>query len=543
MQNKLYFGDNLDILRRHIPDESIDLIYIDPPFNSNRNYFVLFKDRTGKASAAQEAAFQDTWTWTQDSEATYKEIITTSPNRDLATTIEALRQFLKETPMMAYLVAMSIRAMEMHRVLKQTGSFYLHCDPTASHYLKIVLDTIFSADNFRNEIIWKRTLAKGLSTRQLPNNHDVILCYQRSEAATWSTSVAFKAYDLTNLDDKTDVKYSLRDAEGRKYQLTSLINPNSNRPHLTYEFLGVTRVWRWTKARMQAAYEDGLIVQTEPGRVPRYKRYLDEQRGRPLGDVWNDIPPINSRATERLGYPTQKPLALLERIIDASSNPGDVVLDCYCGCGTTVTAAHKLGRQWIGIDITAVAVAIIKSRLENSFDDLRGKVKVDGFPTDLEGARQLFEMDPHRFQVWACTLIDAFPLTKKGADAGVDGWLNFLDLDETPQRAVVQVKGGKSQVAQVRDFCHVVQREKASLGFFICFGDVTEPMRTEAVKEGYWTDAGRHDFPKVQILTIADLLSGAGRAKYPSQFGRSMLGFKARIQEQAGLQSELFDDD
>jgi site-specific DNA-methyltransferase (adenine-specific) len=539
MRNKLYFGDNLDILRRHIPDECIDLIYIDPPFNSNRNYFVLFKDRTGKASAAQEAAFQDTWTWTQDSEATYKVIITTSPNRDLATTIEALRHFLKESPMMSYLVAMSIRAMEMHRVLKQSGSFYLHCDPTASHYLKIALDTIFGGNNFRNEVIWKRTNVHS-DSKTWSRVTDTILFYTKSAVFTWNAP--YGPHSAGHIE----AKYRMKDETGRAYTLSDMTSPNP-RPHMMYEWRGYPypkNGWRYSQDTMAKLDEEGRIWYPEDNtKRPRLKRYLDEMLGTLRSNCWTDISPINSQAAERLGYPTQKPLALLERIIRASSNSGDLVLDCYCGCGTSVTAAHKLGRQWIGVDITAVAVAIIKSRLENSFDDLKGKVIVDGFPTDIEGARQLFEMDPHRFQVWACTLIDAFPLTKKGADAGVDGWLNFLDLDETPQRAVVQVKGGKVQVAQVRDFCHVVQREKAAIGFFLCFGDVTEPMRTEAVKEGYWTDAGRHDFPKVQILTIADLLSGAARAKYPSQFGRSMLGYKARVQEQAGLQPDLFEEE
>ena len=238
---------------------------------------------------------------------------------------------------------------------------------------------------------------------------------------------------------------------------------------------------------------------------------------------------------ESLGYPTQKPLALLERIIQASSKPGDVVMDCYCGCGTTVTAAQKLGRQWVGIDVTAVAIGIIKSRLENSFPDLKGKVYVDGFPTDLEGARQLFEIDPYRFQVWACTLIDAYPLTKKGADGGIDGWLNFYDLDDTMKRAVVQVKGGKVQVGLIRDFAHVVTREKAAIGFFLCMGDVTGPMRNEALKEGYWTDAGGRDWPKVQILTAADLLSGQARALFPAQDKVSLLGYKAKKQDKADI--------
>jgi len=538
MENKLFFGDNLEVLRDHVPDDSVDLIYIDPPFNSNRNYFVLFKDRTGKASAAQEAAFEDTWTWTEDSEATYKELVARNPNRDLATTTESLRQFLKETPMMAYLTAMAIRLIEIHRVLKPTGSFYLHCDPTASHYLKLLLDTVFGPRNYRNEIVWERTSSHNDSKKWM-QVHDTLFYYCKSSQYTWNAE--YLGHDPSYV--KEFYRYS--DERG-VFRLDHIIRSASMgpRPNLAYEYSGYTPDWGWrvVREKLEKLDADNRIYRSGTGR-PYIKRYLAEQTGTPIKSVITDIHPVSAVGKERLGYPTQKPLALLERIISVSSNPGDCVLDCYCGCGTTVTAAHRLGRKWIGIDITAVSVAIIKSRLENSFDDLKGKVQVEGFPQDAESARQLFEIDPYRFQAWACTLIDAYPLTKKGADAGIDGWLNFFDLDDTSQRAVVQVKGGKVQLGQIRDFCHVVQREKAAIGFFICFGDVTDPMRKEAIKEGYWTDVGRHDYPKVQILTIADLFAGTARARYPSQHGKSMLGFKASHQERAGQQKELFDDD
>jgi len=242
--------------------------------------------------------------------------------------------------MMAYLAMMAPRLVELRRVLKETGCVFLHCDPAASHYLKLLMDAVFGADNFRNEIIWQRTLSKGLTTRALPDNHDVILSYQKTDKGMWHPDVMCQPYDLDDLDAKTLQKYSQKDSAGRRYQLTSLLNPNPDRPNLTYEFLGITRVWRWTKDRMQAAYDAGLIVQPRPGAVPRFKRYLDEQRGKPLGDVWTDIPPLNSQAIERLGYPTQKPEALLERIIAGSSSEGDTVLDPFCGCGTTI-ARHK----------------------------------------------------------------------------------------------------------------------------------------------------------------------------------------------------------
>ncbi len=537
--NVLYFGNNLPVLREKIADESIDLCYCDPPFNSSRNFFVLFKDRTGQASAAQENAFEDTWTWNEDSEAAYKELVVACPNRDLATTTEALRSFLKETPMMAYLVAMAVRLFEIHRALKPTGSFYLHCDPTASHYLKVLLDVIFGPENFRNEIIWKRTNTHS-DSKTWSRVSDTIFFYTKSAKFTWNPTY------LPLSEKHVASKYRAVDENGRRYTLSDMRSPNP-RPNLMYEWKGHqphANGWAYSKETMAKLDAEGRIwYPDDKAKRPRLKRFLDSQPGTLMGNVWTDIPPINAQAGERLGYPTQKPLALLERIINASSRPGDVVLDCYCGCGTTVTAAHKLGRQWIGIDVTAVSVAIIKSRLENSFDDLKGRVEVDGFPQDFESARQLFEMDPHRFQVWACTLIDAYPLTKKGADGGIDGWLNFLDLDDTPQRAVVQVKGGKVGVGHVRDFCHVVAREKAALGFFLCLADVSEPMRTEATKEGFWTDAGRRDFPRVQLLSVADLLAHTARARFPAQDKASLLGYKAGPQTKPAGQTGLFGDE
>ncbi len=539
--NTLFYGDNLDVLRQRIADGTVDLIYIDPPFNSNRNYFVLFKDRTGRASAAQDEAFTDTWVWGEDSEAHYNEILLHCPNRDMAVTIEALRRVLRETPMMAYLVAMSLRLIEMHRVLKPTGSLYLHCDPTASHYLKIILDVVFSPQNFRSEVIWKRTSAHSSAKRFGPV-HDVILYFVKSDAAKWRP--LHTGYDAAYISS-----HYRADENGRYFTLSDLTGAGTRSGPSGQDWRGFSpdgkgRHWATTPDDLDRMDQEGRIYWPVKGGWPRYVRYLDELRGVPLQDVWDDIAPINAKASERLGYPTQKPLALLERIVSASSDPGDVVLDCFCGCGTTVTAAQKLGRQWIGIDITAVAVGIIKSRLEDVFPELRGNVPVVGFPKDLESARQLFEADPHKFQIWAATLIGAYPLTKKGADGGIDGWLNFLDLKGDAHRAVVQVKGGKVQVGQVRDFCHVVAREKATLGFFLCFGDdknpITKPMRDEAVKEGFWTSAGGHDYPRVQILSVAGLLAHTETPRLPPQDKRSLLGFKAAKQSTKAGQPELF---
>lgn len=539
MTNRLYYGDNLTILREYIKDETVDLIYLDPPFNSNRNYNVLFKDEGGEDSEAQITAFEDTWHWNMETERIYNELVTEGPEK-VSAMISALRQFIGTNQMMAYLVMMAVRLVELHRVLKPTGSLYLHCDPTASHYLKIVLDTIFGVENFKNEIIWKRTIAKGLTTKRLPSNHDTIFRYSKSENYFWNQDAIFQPYDPENLDPKTASKYKYRDPDGRIYRLDSLINPNPNRPNLTYEFLGVTRVWRWTKKRMQAAYEAGLVIQTKPGTVPQGKRYLDEQRGRPLGDVWTDINPINSQAAERLGYPTQKPLALLERIIEASSNPGDVVLDPFCGCGTAIEAAEKLNRTWIGIDITHLAISLIKYRMQGAFPE--AKYEIIGEPWSISAARQLAKDNRFQFQWWALSLVRARPLGgeagskagKKGADRGIDGVINFIDDRKgSPKKVIIQVKSGKVSSRDIRDLVGTIEREKAPIGAFITLEEPSRDMITEAASAGFYrSELWNEEFPRVQILTIDALLQDA-QIKMPPQHGT----FKeARRQRRGGAE-------
>ena len=323
-KNTLYYGDNLYILR-DMPNEFVDLVYLDPPFNSNRNYNVLFKEETGKDSAAQIEAFGDTWHWNDKAEEAYHALVT-QQDEAISKMIEAMRQFIGANQMMAYLVMMAARLVELHRVLKPTGSLYLHCDPTASHYLKVVLDTIFGAQNFRNEIVWKRSNPKSHISRNFPTCTDTILRFTKSGQYTYHQP--YESHD----PEYVESAYKYTDENGL-YRLLPLLNPNDDRPNLTYEFLGVKRVWRWTKERMQKAYEDGLVVQLKPGAVPQYKKYLADSKGRTVTNCWTDIP--QAAGNEALGYPTQKPVTLLERILSASSNPGDLVLDPFCGCGTT----------------------------------------------------------------------------------------------------------------------------------------------------------------------------------------------------------------
>ena len=505
MTNTLYYGDNLHVLREHIADQSVDLIYLDPPFNSNANYNILFKSPEGQSSESQIEAFEDTWHWNESAEAAFDEVMR-SGNTDAFTLLRAMRDFLGENDMMAYLAMMAVRLLQLHRVLKPTGSLYLHCDPTASHYLKLLLDGVFGAANFVNEVVWERTAPKGHALTRFPSTHDVVFFYRKSEGAAWNPQ--YGSYDEGYIESHYS---SVEEGTGRRYQLDNLLNPNKNRPNLTYEFLGITKVWRWTKDRMQKAYDDGLVVQSAPGKVPRFKRYLDEQKGMALTSVWTDIPPLNSQAQERLGYPTQKPLALLERIIAATSNEGDVVLDPFCGCGTTIHAAQKLRRRWIGIDITHIAIAKVEQRLkkafkENVFEELEFEVK--GRPQSLADAQDLAARDKHQFELWALSVVDADPWKggRKGADSGIDGIIWFKPDGKRTEKAIVEVKGGGVGVKDIGRLAQVMQREGAPLGVFITAQNPTRAMERDAASVGIWThDEPVWRVPRLQIITLAEL--------------------------------------
>lgn len=364
--NHLYYGDNLTILREHIRDESIDLIYLDPPFNSQATYNVLFRSPTGPQAPTGAEAFKDTWHWTDEAEKAFDEVMT-SGNTNAAEMLRAIRSFLKENDMMAYLTMMAVRLLELHRVLKEPGTIYLHCDSTASHYLKIVMDAIFNIRNFQNEISWKRTTTKSdfrQGAKNWPRIRDVLLHYAKDVERQAVFHQPFTAYS----EEYIASKYHHQDTDGRKYMLDKLTAPGmGSRGHPQYEFMGVNRYWTYNRKKMEQLALEGRIIQPSLGAVPRYKRYLDEVKGIAIGDTWDDISAINSMAQERLGYPTQKPIALLERIIQASSNEGDIVLDPFCGSGTTIHAAQKIRRQWIGIDISPVAISLIEKRLNDAF--------------------------------------------------------------------------------------------------------------------------------------------------------------------------------
>ncbi len=465
MENTLYYGDNLKVIREFIQNETIDLIYLDPPFNSNRTYNVLFKDESGISSDAQITAFDDSWHWGQTAQDTYNELVTKSPG-NFGQMIQSLYQFIGANQMMAYLVMMAIRLIELHRVLKPTGSLWLHCDPTASHYLKILLDMIFGAKSFRNEIIWCYTRPSA-SVNQFPRTHETLFWYSKSDRAVF-----------------------YRDSIRVPYNEETLARSNRN---------------PGTKSVMGSKGKDRL---NPLGKIP---------------ESWWVIPILQGNSSEKLGYPTQKPLALLERIILATSKPGDLVLDPFSGCGTCITAAQKLHRHWIGIDITHLAISMHKSRLKDSFGlEPKKDYRLVGEPEDLPGAYQLSLDDRFQFEAWAISLVEARPMNRptqslvgqreihKGFDRGIDGIINFLDDRKGGvKKALVQVKSGKVNSGHIRDLKGVLDREKAQIGVFITLEPPSREMTTEALTSGtYHSEIWDRDYPKIQIVSIEELLNG-----------------------------------
>lgn len=552
--NKLFFGDNLVILREHVPDESVDLIYLDPPFNSKADYNVLFKTTSGEDSAAQAIAFKDTWTWDQEAAAAFHEVMT-GPGvpANLRNLMESLKKFLtgdtgqKGNSMMAYLTMMALRLVELRRVLKPTGSLYLHCDPTASHYIKLVLDAVFGVKNFKNEIIWQRVNAKSNVQRKFGAVHDVVMYYSRSIGKeTWNQptrelSEAHIASSYRHVEEET----------GRRYMSSDLTASMSRASRgQVYEWRGIrpppSRCWVYAEDKMEALFAENRIVLSSTG-YPRLKRYLDESQGERVHDIFFDLPFIGSHDPERLGYPTQKPEALLERIIRTSSNEGDVVLDPFCGCGTTIAVAERLGRRWIGIDITYLAVDLMERRL---LDQFCGKVgvqvlsdvpvqkrrqalreywskgksdllpllqpglkpyEVAGDPKTAEDAKALFHNEPYQFEWWAVAMLGAQGKERKrGADRGIDGVIIFQDKEGEYQRALVSVKGGGLKREMIATLKGDMQREGAVIGILVTNEPPTAPMKAEAADAGRWASRmfPERSYPVIQTLTAAEILDG-----------------------------------
>ena len=560
MTNKLFYGDNLDVLRDQIPRESVDLIYLDPPFNSNANYNILFKSKTGDGSDAQIEAFEDTWHWNDKAEQAFDEVAR-SGNTKAFDLLNAMRGFLGDNDMMAYLAMMAVRLLELHRVLKPTGSLYLHCDPTASHYLKLLLDGVFGPAGYRTELSWKRSSAHSDAKQgrtQYGNIRDVIFFYSKGPVYTWN-------WLFTNYDKAyTDTAYRLTDPDGRRYRRDNLtaakpggdvsylwpvkraiggqweadLDNEFQSPLEGWEYKQVPpynrRFWAYSKDNLRLFAQAGRLAYASSG-MPEYKRYLDEMPGVPLQNNWDDIPP--AIGAESLGYPTQKPVALLERIIAASSNEGDVILDPFCGCGTAVHAAQKLGRQWIGIDVTHLAISLIEKRMRDAFPGI--EFTVEGTPKDLASAQDLAARDKYQFQWWAVSMVDALPFggKKKGADGGIDGIIYFKPDGKKTEKALVSVKGGNNlSVTMIRDLHSAMEREKAPIGVFICAGMPTRPMETEAAAVGrFKSEATGRTYPRLQIITLAELFQG----KKPDIPYVDQASIKRAKREEPGKQDRL----
>lgn len=523
--NRLYYGDNLDVLRRHVGAASVDLIYLDPPFKSNQDYNVLFAEQDGTRSAAQITAFEDTWGWDAAAAHDFEEVVRAGGRP--AEVLSAFMTFLGPSDMLAYLSMMAPRLVEMARVLKSSGSIYLHCDPAASHYLKMLMDAVFGAANFRNEIVWKRTTAHSSAKKYAPI-HDTILYYGSGPAPIWNTPRG--EYDEGYLDHY----YRFDDGDGRLYWRADLCaagvrKGSSGQPWRGFDPATKGMHWKFKAETLEKLNAEGRIYWPKGGTGwPQYKRYRDELKGVAIPDMWDDINRINPVGGERLGYPTQKPEALLERIITASSNEGDVVLDPFCGCGTAVAVAQRLNRSWIGIDITHLAVNLIRHRLRDAYGpSVEDTFEVIGEPTSLPDAEGLAAEDPYQFQWWTLGLVGARPAEgKKGADKGIDGKLFFIDEPGGKvKQIVISVKAGHTGRAHVHELRGVLERETAEIAVLISMQEPTKPMREEAASAGFYRSEGkgvivRKDYPRIQLLTVKDLLAGKG-IDYPLAEGRT----------------------
>lgn len=516
--NTLYFGDNLDVLRKYVKDQTVDLVYLDPPFNSDATYSVIFKDGAGIGSDAQAEAFKDTWSWGPSAAEAYDDLM--RGRGDLAVLMQALRVCLGQSGRMAYLSMMAVRLVELRRVLKETGSLYLHCDPTESHYLKLILDTVFGHENFRSEVIWKRTSAHS-AARRWGDVHDTILFYTVSGTYTWN-----KVYTAYGEDYLKRFKHRLKD--GTPWTDDNLTAPGtrngySGAPWRGYDPTEKGLHWKVsastvvdligaeaaaklnTVEKLDVLDQHDRIHWTNGNGFPRFKRTIG--KGLPPQDIIADIPPINSQSQQRLGYPTQKPIALLERLISASSNKGDVILDPFCGCGTTVEAAQICDREWVGIDVTHYAITLIEKRL--------GRIKaptpeVRGRPTDLAGARDLALRDKYQFQWWAAWRLGAQTYEgKKGGDRGVDANIYFPNGPFGLGRIIISVKAGDNlNPAMVRDLAGTVAAEGADMGVLVTVGDPTRGMISAAADHGFVSRTPHGRLPKIQIITAEDLLMG-----------------------------------
>lgn len=502
--NRLYFGDNFDVLREKIKDATVDLAYLDPPFNSKAAYNLLYETPQNFTETAQRTVFHDTWSWEDEAERYYQH--TQAHGGRVAALMEGLKQSIGRNGTTAYLATMAARLIELRRVLKPTGSLYLHCDPTASHYLKIILDSIFGPQSFCNEIVWQRSDSHN-SAKRYGRIHDSILFFSASKTFTWNKQ--YTPYSEAQLG-----RYK-QDENGDWFKAENLTADRRDSESGKFSWRGTkpgpSRGWAYTEQQLEAWWREGRILKKRDGtpRLDGLKVLRKDMPGQPLQDIWTDIPRVANVSTERLGFPTQKPATLLKRIIAASSNEGDVVLDAFCGCGTTIEAAQELKRKWIGIDVSYYAVRLVERRVKSKFKDV-GQIITDGIPADYSSAEALAEKDRYGFQQWAVSELGCqlWNDGKKGADGGIDGEMRFYGGPDKIGHLLVQVKGGKrSTPAQVREFCNVIDDAKAEMGVFFCRSEPTDDMKTIAARAGRYR-IGKTSFPRLQFCTLASWYAG-----------------------------------
>lgn len=512
--NRLYFGDNLDIMKKLYHQEHqkefIDLIYVDPPFNSKRNYNVLFESVEMDDTKAQKEAFADTW-----SNVGYIDTLNEIKGIDLNlfNFLNALDNINISKSAISYLATMGIRIWYMHKLLKPTGSFYLHCDPTMSHYLKIVCDLVFGEKNFRNEIIWKRRTGTNSSVhnaKQFGNTSDILLFYTKGKQWIFNSLYSF---DDPTYQSYVDKFFIYTDENGRKFRLADLSNP-APRPNLMYEYKGFkppANGWAISREKMEQFEKEGRLSfpKNIDGRIQR-KRFLDELKGKPVQNIWDDIQALSPFSQEKLGYPTQKPEALMERIIQASSKEGDLIADFFCGCGTTISAAQKLNRQWIGSDISHLAIKLISKRLVDSYgENIKSTFEIHGFPKDMASAKELasgVKGGRLLFEEWIVEVMLHGILNEKRNTLGYDGHFTF-DMNGVKNVALIEVKSGGATVTQFNHFIRTIEDRKAQMGIFVCFaGEVTDNMRRISKQQGLFHRD--YKYHKIQILTVEDILAG-----------------------------------
>lgn len=508
--NYLYFGDCLSVMRDLMKGGAVDLIYLDPPYNSNRDYNNIYKDETGRPLPDQVMGFNDMWVLGEETERTLRAMPVLMREAGIDdNAVDFWRLWMNalrgvQPNLLAYLSYMVERLLPMRSILKPTGSIYLHCDPTASHYIKVILDAIFGHQNFRNEITWKRFNFHA-DAKRFGAISDRLLFYSRSD------NFAFFPVRVPYSQAYIKSKFTHKDDSGRPYRLDNLNPPGGRGP--VYEFHGITKAWRMTKDKMDKLDAEGRIYTRSE--IPQLKRYLDEMPGQAVADIWTDIPPINSQAKERMGYATQKPVALLERIIKASSTEDDTIFDPFCGCASTIEAAHRLGRKWIGIDRSFHAInRVARVRLQDRLGLVSGEdFEISGIPQTVEGAADIWRRDTYHFQEWAISKVNGHPTKKQTGDGGVDGRLYFDVPGERELASMtIEAKGGKNVgINVVRELHGVLENDEALLAGLIVLHPLGE--RKERNFRALMAEAGDLDvhgvkYARMQLLTVAEILEG-----------------------------------